>query len=440
MVGLPPLASPPLGRFPGGDQPASRPGSRSSPENMGKRVRASPNRPRAKETSLTQRAHHKAAKPRVLCVDDEPFVLDGIATNLRRSYDVTTATDPEEALRLLASNVSDPFAVILSDMRMPGMSGAAFLERARHITPESVRLLLTGYADIGDTIKAVNDGKIYQYISKPCPAKALVGIFSEAMVEFRTREAETAIIKGTLRGSVRVLMQILANVNPTAFGCTARVQRMVKQIVKGQLSSPWQFELAASLSQLGCISLPIDTLNKITAGKALDATEEGLFTGHPTVAKNFLQQIPRLEEVSAMVAGQQRPVQFADPELDLGQQDRVQVGAQLLRVTIDFDQALTGGLSREEVMAELRAAPEQYYPPIVNLLDAVDLEQMTTLARYINARELATGMLLDEDLVSRDGVVLASKGGEVTYEIQKRLRRFAKSGALVQPFRVLTRH
>ena len=140
-----------------------------------------------------------------------------------------------------------------------------------------------------------------------------------------------------------------------------------------------------------------------------------------------------------MVAGQQRPVQFEDPELDLSRQDRVLVGAQLLRVTIDFDHGLTGGLSREEAMAELRAAPGEYYPPIVNLLDTVDLEQFTTLPRYINAQELATGMLLDEDLVTREGVILASKGGEVTYETQERLRRFAKSGALVQPFRVLTR-
>ncbi len=388
---------------------------------------------------MTERAHQRPQKPRILCVDDEPFILDGIATNLRRSYDVTTATEPEEALKLLSSNVSAPFSVILSDMRMPGMTGAAFLEKARHISPESVRLLLTGYADIGDTIKAVNDGKIFQYISKPCPAKALLGIFHEAMVEFRTREAESAVIKGTLRGSVGVLMQLLANVNPTAFGCTARVQRMVKQIVRGQLSSPWQFELAASLSQLGCMSLPLDTLNKITAGKALEAKEEELFTSHPAVAENFLQQIPRLEEVSAMVAGQQRPVQFEDPELDLSRQDRVLVGAQLLRVTIDFDHGLTGGLSREEAMAELRAAPGEYYPPIVNLLDTVDLEQFTTLPRYINAQELATGMLLDEDLVTREGVILASKGSEVTYETQERLRRFAKSGALVQPFRVLTR-
>src|SRR4051794_15757499 len=78
-------------------------------------------------------------RPRILCLDDEPSVLDGLRRTLRSSYDVVTTTEPRDALALLAEKPDDPFAVIISDMRMPGMTGISVLERAQQLAPDTTR-------------------------------------------------------------------------------------------------------------------------------------------------------------------------------------------------------------------------------------------------------------------------------------------------------------
>ncbi len=105
-----------------------------------------------------------AAKPRLLCVDDEPIVLESLRDVLRRSFDVRTATSGPEALALLRREPRG-YAVVLSDMRMPGMPGSVFLREARRCAPTAVRMLLTGYADSAAAAAAVNDGQIFRYLT-----------------------------------------------------------------------------------------------------------------------------------------------------------------------------------------------------------------------------------------------------------------------------------
>src|SRR6478752_5272887 len=107
------------------------------------------------------------SRPRVLCVDDEPNVLEGLALHLHRRYEVTRATSGAAGLEALAKDPA--IAVVVSDMRMPGMDGAQFLSRVRATKTDVVRLLLTGHADMTSAIAAVNDGQIFRFLTKPCP-------------------------------------------------------------------------------------------------------------------------------------------------------------------------------------------------------------------------------------------------------------------------------
>lgn len=108
---------------------------------------------------------------RIMFVDDERSVLEGYHRLLYRQYDVVTASSGGEGLKLLRE--SGPFAVVVSDMRMPGMSGAEFLTRALAVAPDTIRMLLTGYADLNDAIRAVNEGQIFRYLTKPCDRETL---------------------------------------------------------------------------------------------------------------------------------------------------------------------------------------------------------------------------------------------------------------------------
>ncbi|RMH17180.1 MAG: hybrid sensor histidine kinase/response regulator [Gemmatimonadetes bacterium] len=131
-----------------------------------------------------------AAKPRVLCVDDEPEVLRGLRTVLRRRFDVHTAESGREGLALLSEQ--GPFAVVVSDMKMPEMDGAAFLAAVKDRAPDTTRVLLTGEASLSAAVAAVNSGQIFRFLLKPCPADTLVQALEDAVAQHRmvTRDRE----------------------------------------------------------------------------------------------------------------------------------------------------------------------------------------------------------------------------------------------------------
>jgi DNA-binding NtrC family response regulator len=115
--------------------------------------------------------------PKVLCVDDEPALLRSLRWLLRGEFEVTIASDPAQALAILGA---DRFDVIISDQRMPGMTGTEFLQHAKVTAPHAMRLLLTGYADFGAVVSALNDGDVFRYISKPWDNTKLIRAVQEA--------------------------------------------------------------------------------------------------------------------------------------------------------------------------------------------------------------------------------------------------------------------
>lgn len=135
-------------------------------------------------------------RPRVLLVDDDPSVLDGLRRQLRTEFDVLTATSAASGLELVASE--GPFDVVVSDMRMPEMDGAAFLARLRSIASATTRVLLTGQADVDTAIAAVNEGQVFRFLSKPCPAPDMRRCLREAAEHHKRSRAEQELIDRSL--------------------------------------------------------------------------------------------------------------------------------------------------------------------------------------------------------------------------------------------------
>jgi response regulator RpfG family c-di-GMP phosphodiesterase len=133
------------------------------------------------------------SRPTVLCVDDDPQVLEGISVHLRRRYTVATATSGAAGLELLRKHPDT--AVILSDMRMPGMDGARFLEASRAIAPDARRIVLTGYSDVPSAIAAINAGQICRFLTKPCETKDLLEAVAFALAEFQAEMADRSAIR-----------------------------------------------------------------------------------------------------------------------------------------------------------------------------------------------------------------------------------------------------
>jgi FixJ family two-component response regulator len=130
---------------------------------------------------------------KILFVDDEAAVLDGYRRILKEHFEVSTALSGDEGLAALQA--TGPYAVVISDMRMPGMNGSEFLAQVRSKSPESVRMLLTGHADLDAAIDAVNRGKIFRFLTKPCEKPNLIEAIRGGLEEHRLIAAEKEVLR-----------------------------------------------------------------------------------------------------------------------------------------------------------------------------------------------------------------------------------------------------
>jgi DNA-binding NtrC family response regulator len=144
-------------------------------------------------------------RPRVLCVDDNPEILELLRQQLYANFAVVGVDSGEDALVLLAGDAG--FPVLVCDMRMPGMDGVAVLAKARSIRPGTVRILLTGHADIDDTIGAINDGNVFRCLIKPCARDVLITAIKDAVELHRTISTERELLDQALTGSVAALLE-----------------------------------------------------------------------------------------------------------------------------------------------------------------------------------------------------------------------------------------
>ena len=122
-------------------------------------------------------------RPRILIVDDDELIFNALKRQLRSRFDVTTATQGKEALRLVMSQ--DPYAVVVSDLRMPEMDGVTLLYLIRQVTPDTVRVLLTGKPDLEAATSAINEGNIFRFLNKPCPTGMLLRALEAAVEQYR---------------------------------------------------------------------------------------------------------------------------------------------------------------------------------------------------------------------------------------------------------------
>jgi diguanylate cyclase (GGDEF)-like protein len=151
-------------------------------------------------STLEARSVGSTERHKVLCVDDEPQVLEGLSLQLGRRYEVLTALSGAQALEVLSSHES--VAAIISDMRMPRMDGATFLARARTVAPHAARILLTGQTDIESAIAAVNQAQVLKFLKKPCLPPELHAAVEAGIDQYRRATASSTGLHRQLRAQM----------------------------------------------------------------------------------------------------------------------------------------------------------------------------------------------------------------------------------------------
>lgn len=370
-------------------------------------------------------------RPGVLFVDDEPNILDAYARQLRRQFEIRTCDNPRSALGLLAGD--GPFGVVVSDFRMPEMDGVQFLREVRRRHPEITRIMLTGQADYQATIDAVNQGNIFRFLSKPCAPEDLAVATEDAMQLHELVMAEKELIEGTLKGTISVLSELVGLTSPDALARSARVRDVVACLTKAMgLEDVWVLDVAASLSQIGCLTLPHNLVTDGLAGTALVAKDREMYEGHPLVGKSLLARIPRLQGVATLVGSQftgpLTPRQLMEANLD-------EATAEVFTAAVTFCELSQHLGARTAIDTMMQRA---VWGPLV--IDALTQYASATTVRVsvaVTVDELLVGMVTDQDIVTNSGVLLVAARYEITSVLLARLHNFHRLVGIVEPVKVL---
>ncbi len=377
----------------------------------------------------------------VLLVDDEQNVLSALRRGLRGRFELETAEGGPMALEMIRER--GPYAVVVTDMRMPEIDGLHVLSSVRKSHPDTMRVMLTGNADQKTAVDAVNEGAIFRFLNKPCPAEVLGDTIEAALRQHHVQAAERTLLTRTLTGTIALVSEVLSVVSPTAYGRSSRLRQLAHQLCdRLQIEDAWQIEVAAMLSQVGCVAVPESLLNKQLSGAHLSLAEQQTLQSQASLGSRLVAKIPRLELVAKMISMSARH-HSAWPSDEDGEQttsshDRAKVmeGAQIIAMLNQFD-VHCQHMSMSQSIGQLRD-DGLFDSELVAALSDVVLGNTQQLV--VQVKELREGMLLEEHVLTLSGDILIAKGHELTPSLIQRIRAFEGNAAGVrQPIKVLCR-
>ena len=372
---------------------------------------------------------------KILFVDDEINVLEAYKRQLRKSFKIDVAEGGKKGLELIEK--SGPYAVVISDYSMPEMDGNVFLAKVKEASPDTVRMMLTGYADLDIAIRAVNEGNIFRFLTKPTKTEEIIKTILSGIQQYRLVTAEKVLLEKTLNETIRVLGDILSFVNPDAWGRALRITQYVKKILSRIGSkSKWRFETAARLSQIGCVILPESIMLKIDKGEDLTEEETQLFNMHPQIGSGFLSNIPRMGQVAEIIAYQEKHYNGGGVPVNPKKEKEIPLGARILKVVIDFDLLESKGIAKQEAINAMKAKEGVYDPSILSLLSELVSDDTGDRVHEIPISELSAGMVLADDVFTMDGNLLFSKGLEFTEHTAKFVKELAHTSTIREPIKV----
>jgi YesN/AraC family two-component response regulator len=325
---------------------------------------------------------------------------------------------------------------------MPEMDGITFLSKVRQISKDTVRIMLTGVADVQLAVNAVNEGNIYRFLTKPCPPDFLIKTLESAVEQYQLITSERELLDHTLKGTIKILIDILSCVNPIAFNKASRLRNIIKDLGKNlEDNLKWKIEIAALLSQIGCITLPTEIVEKYNNNIALTPDEEKLYLSHPQIGKSLLANIPRLEEIAEAIAFQDRSYKKID---DDQKSLNIAVIAKLLKHAADLDRTIeeekrkprqetkSPEISQETRTQEIRT--QEIRTNVENV--QISASSKKYIVKGLPLKRLRPGMILAEDLADKNGIRIVVKGTEISDVLILRLANFITLKRISEPINV----
>lgn len=399
-----------------------------------------------------------ASRRRVLIVDDTPSIhetirsvlgggptsggdLDDLEAELfgespsqakasPLTYDLDSAYQGEEGIGLVerALREGKPYSLAIVDMRMPpGLDGLETIERLWEVDPTLQVVICTAYSDRSwsEIHERLQGRDRLLVLKKPFDAIELAQITEAMTAKVAATRAERALLRDTVGGMITVMNDLLALVTPSAAQRTQWLRACVAHQVRSLKLRHWAYELAAGVSQIGCMTLPAETVATERDGHPLGDTEAKAFARHPGTAARIVAKVPRMSIVARIVAHQHdpKPARFDAPNED---DDTwvIAAGSQLLHASLVFDTALRRTKTREDALALCQASS----------CDPAVLEVLSTFRPPVQARwrttelplsEVRAGMVFAEDVIASNGMLFCPGDTKVTEAMVERLSNFA---------------
>ncbi|MBI5938512.1 MAG: response regulator [Betaproteobacteria bacterium] len=412
----------------------------------------------------------------VLCVDDEANILGSLRRLFRpEGYRLLTAESGAAGLAILEA---EPVDLVISDMRMPEMNGAQFLEQVRARWPDTVRLLLTGYADIGSTIEAINKGQIYRYLSKPwddndmlitvrqaLERKAMerenqrltaltrrqneelreLNTHLETKVKERTAELQRTLdalsaANEKLKGNFLTTIKVFSTLMGLRFGDKAGRARQVTELARRlalklglEPAAVQDVTFAGMLKDVGKLALPDELLTRPEQG--LRTEEFAVLRKYPLKGEAALMAIEELRGAAKLLRSHRERFDgmgYPDGLRGLA----IPQGARILALAHDYE-ALQAGMLINKRLSSADALTfiqegrgKRYDPQVVDAFFGIQgAPPEPPRGREIALRpgELKASMVLSRDILSRDGVLLLSADYIIDQNLIGQLKNFEET-------------
>lgn len=378
---------------------------------------------------------------KVLLVDDEEPVLQGYQRNLHRRFDLTLTLNGAQAIHILEDQ--GPFAVLVSDMRMPEMSGLELLETARRRWPSMIRIMLTGNADQKTAMDAVNQGQIFRFLTKPCPPEQLGLSIEAGLRQYHLQEAERVLLEKTLTGSLQVLTDLLSLLDPESFGWAQMIRDRARRVAL-YLGYPniWCLEIAALLAPIGKLTLPNGLDARARSGQPMTGQELQLLERMPETGARLLASIPRLEDVVEIIRYQGKRYNGEGFPHDARAGEEIPWGARILAPLQHFTDIERTRKNLSVAMEELKLHAAWYDPQMLAAIEQCLLPPTGT-SRIPDkvvphpSRFLEAGMCMAADLKTQTGKTLIHAGTRLTPPHIMLIRDIGELLGLVDPAYVL---
>lgn len=397
-----------------------------------------------------------AENRKVLYVDDEENLLSSFKSLMRNqkieAYTLNNSLLIEDVLK---SN--GPFAVVLSDQRMPGLDGVGTLQKVKEIFPDTMRVMVTGYSDLDATSRAINLGGILHYVTKPWDDNELRALVNDFVARYNTamerryllgdlklkNETLELLLQGTVTGVVKILSDVVASIGEDVAAQNVSIKKMGDTILRMtpalSESETWEINRALELFNLGLALLPPSVQLRI-GREGLKAVDQiPIAKSHHILAANLLTGIPQFDGVARIILLQRKNFDgTGEPPTDNSRGKGIPLGARILKILLDLETQSTDHFRGREVL-ERMAKIEWIYDIelIARLLGTEDSLRYKRRDVRVPVFELCVGMVLLEDLLTKNGQLLLRKNSTLTDTTCKLLSQWGNLDPIISPVHVL---